>query len=167
VVEIRWRRVLAAVLALTGFALAGMGLVEAASTATDTGRAVGAACFVFFAAGAALLARRALDSRPVLLFTLDGVEDPTGYLKFGRIGWSGVRHVRTDAGVASVFGQLRIEIDRDAASPAKPSFGTRSVQYLTTGSRPTEVRMSWLLLARPENIRDRLRALAPDAVTID
>lgn len=167
--EIRWNRATSAVLGAICLGLVAVGGLAVVGASGNSARlAFGIACAAFFSFGAGVLLHRIRSALPLLVFSPDGVSDPTGRLGFRQIPWTAVSAIRTgEFGSSRIrLGRFAMDIDREAARLHRPSATQTMRIFMTTGSTPSSIRLTWIAISAPRNLRDAIDEVAPDGVLI-
>jgi hypothetical protein len=164
IIEIRWRRGTAGVLCAVAVALAAIGALVIATAAGSGWRlVVGAACVIFFALAARQLFRRAKEDRPLLVFSADGLSDPTGVFGLGNLEWDAVVEVRLGGSFPRPL-RLRICLDRERRG--RVSWRRAVARYLSTGSTPSTINLARFTVCVPGDAPSAIRKIAPESVAV-
>jgi hypothetical protein len=108
---------------------------------------------------------RAREGRPLLVFSADGLSDPTGVFMVGDLPWSMITGIETGASGVQGLRRLRVAL-ASRARPEPLSLGRRAVLFTRSGSTPGSINVSTSAVRLPAGLGDELRALAPPSLPV-
>ena len=172
-VEISWRRGRHLLVAVLAGAAGTVGAVAAVDPPISAGALiVGLLCAAFFWVPAVFLFRRAVSKRPAIIFSREGIFDPTGTFRVGRAGWEVVDSVDTGTVVKTrllpfiTLHTLNIKFN-STEIPVRPrSRAIRVLRGLMLGNAQNSIGLALLAARYPDGLRDSVRDLAPGRVSV-
>jgi hypothetical protein len=166
-IEIYWRRGTAALMGSVALLLAVASVLLILLAYSDEAAivAVLAVCAAIFGWVGYLALVRAREGRPLLVFSADGLSDPTGIFMVGDLPWSKITGIETGASDAHGLRRLRIAL-ASRARPEPLSLGRRAVLYTRSGSTPGSINVSTSAVSVPAGLGDALRALVPPSLPV-
>jgi hypothetical protein len=166
-IEIYWRRGTAALMGSVALLLALATVLLIFLVYLDAGGVIAllAVCAASFGWAGYLAIARAREGRPVLVFSADGLSDPTGLFMVGHVPWAMITSIETGTGQARGLRKLRIALE-SGARPTPLSLARRALLFTRSGSTPGSINLSTSAITMPLGVGDELRALAPPSLPV-